>query len=115
MYDILESVSDSPYLVEAEFTLFKTENGGRHHPISKNYRPNHNFDWPKNERMFIGQVELNEGEWMYPGETRILNITFLTSKGLLELLKIGRQWKIQEGSHIIGEANIIYYIVPTKR
>lgn len=110
MYDILEVVSDSPYLVEAELTLYATEDGGKSRPITKNYRPNHNFDWPKKERMFIGQVELNEGEWLHPGETKIVNITFLGAKGLLELLTIDRKWRIQEGSHLVGEATIRYVV-----
>lgn len=110
MYDVLETVSDQPLLVEAEFTLFKTEDGGRHTPFTKNFRPNHNFDWPENNRFFIGQVEMNEGEWMYPGETKILTIAFLDAKGLRELLTEGRRWKIQEGLHVIGEA-VVKYVV----
>jgi len=110
MYDILECVSDDPCLVEAEITLYKPEDGGRSTPFTQNYRPNHNFDYPKNERMFIGQVELNEGEWMHPGETKILNITFFDAKGLRELLTVGRKWHIQEGSHVVGEA-IVKYVV----
>ena len=110
MYDVLETVSSQPLLVEAEFTLYKTENGGRHTPFTKNFRPNHNFDWPENHRFFIGQVEMSEGDWMFPGETRTLTIAFLDAKGLRELLVEGRVWKIQEGSHVIGEA-VVKYVV----
>ena len=110
MYDILEFVGDGPYLVEAEISMYKTEDGGRGTPFTQNYRPNHNFDFPRNERMFIGQVELNEGEWVHPGETKILNITFLDSKGLRELLTVGRKWHIQEGPQVVGEA-IVKYVV----
>ena len=113
MYDVLEFADDGPYLVEAELTLYKPEDGGRATPITQNYRPNHNFDWPKNERMFIGQVELKEGEWMHPGEEKIVNITFLDAKGLRELLTVGRKWRIQEGSHVIGEAVIKYVVFNT--
>ena len=110
MYDVLEFVSDEPLLVEAELTLYKTEEGGRSTPFTQNFRPNHNFDWPENNRFFIGQVEINEGEWMYPGETRILNVTFLDAKGLRELLTIGKVWKIQEGSIVVGEATVKYVV-----
>ena len=110
MYDILETVSNSPILVEAEVTLYKTEDGGKESSITKSYRPNHNFDWPQNKRMFIGQIELKEDEWMNPGETKILNITFMDAKGLREVLAIGRTWKIQEGSHIVGEATVKYIV-----
>ena len=110
MYDVLEVVSDQPLLVEAELTLYKTENGGRHTPFTKNFRPNHNFDWPESNRFFIGQVEMNDGEWMHPGEIRTLNITFMDAKGLRELLVAGRKWKIQEGSLVVGEAEVKYVV-----
>jgi len=113
MYDVLEFADDGPYLVEAEVTLYKTEDGGRSTPFTQYYRPNHNFDWPENSRMFMGQFELQENEWVHPGETKILNVTFIDSIGLRELLTIGRVWKIQEGSNVIGEATIKYVVINT--
>lgn len=110
MYDILDTVSDYPLLVEAEFTLYRTEDGGRSTPFTKNFRPNHNFDWPENGRFFIGQVEMKEDEWMFPGETKTLNITFLDAVGLRELLIEGCIWKIQEGSRVVGEAKVKYVV-----
>ena len=113
MYDELRTVSDSPVLVEAELRLFSKGDGGRHTPITKNYRPNHNFFWPENGRFFIGQVELEDDEWVHPGEKRLVNITFLDAVGLRELLTLGRIWKIQEGSIVVGEAEIKYVVANT--
>ena len=110
MYDVLDTVNDSPCLVEAEVTLYKTEDGGKTNPITRYYRPNHNFDYPEHNRMFIGQVEFEEGEYLHPGETKTLNITFLDAVGLRELLTIGRKWYIQEGSHVVGEAVVKYAV-----
>lgn len=106
MYDVLETVSNTPVLVEAEVTMYKTEDGGKTKPFTEKYRPNHNFDWPEVGRFFIGQIELQPGEWVHPGETRVLNVTFLDAVGLRELLSVGRVWKIHEGSKAVGEATV---------
>ncbi|CAN5824742.1 hypothetical protein BH11VER1_BH11VER1_24260 [soil metagenome] len=48
-----------------------------------------------------------EGEWVYPGETRELSITFLNAPGLSEMLTPGRTWRIQEGPKQIGAGTVI--------
>lgn len=109
-YDVLDTVSDEPLLVEAEISLLATNDGGRKSPITEKYRPNHNFDESNNCVFYIGQIELKKGEWLYPSESRLLLVTFLDSKGLREKLEIGKEWRIQEGSHIVGKG-IVKYIV----
>ncbi len=93
-------------VVEATVTLLATELGGRPSPITKGFRPNHNFGDAENRNMFIGQLELNDGEWLYPGETRDLLISFLESEDLAEKLLIGAQWRLQEGGQLIGSARV---------
>ena len=109
-YDNLEVISDKPILVEATIHLFPTEEGGKHTPITKNYRPNHNFGGDENRNYFIGQVELKENEFMFPGETRDLVITFLNVRGLKKHLTIGNEWRLQEGSHPIGTAKVKFVV-----
>lgn len=101
-YDNLDVIDDEPILVEATIHLIQTEKGGRHSGFMKGFRPNHNFGDPQNIHFFIGQIEMKEGEWMHPGETKDLIVTFLNVQGLKEKLVVGRKWNIQEGSKIIG-------------
>ena len=57
-YDVLETVSDQPLLVEAEILLLPTEEGGRHTPVTAKFKPNHNFGDTENLVFYIGQIEL---------------------------------------------------------
>ena len=109
-YDNLDVISDQPILVETTIHLLPTEEGGRHTPITKNFRPNHNFGNEENRNFFIGQVELKDNEFMFPGETRDLVVTFMNVRGLKELLTIGNEWRIQEGSHLIGTAKVKFVV-----
>jgi translation elongation factor EF-Tu-like GTPase len=101
----LPSASES-IVVEATICLLATELGGRQSPITKGFRPNHNFGDAENKNMFIGQLELNDGDWLYPGETRDLLISFMRSGNLAEKLSIGAKWRLQEGGHLIGTAQV---------
>jgi hypothetical protein len=96
MIDQCEARGDSIF-VEATVSLLATSDGGRPSPITRGFRPNHNFGDPENRSTFIGQIELPEGEWLYPGETRDLLIAFLKSRDLTERLAVGTQWRLQEG------------------
>ncbi len=112
-YDVLETVSDAPLLVEAEISLLPHEKGGRKTPITANYRPNHNFGNSENRVFYIGQLEIAEDEWLHPGESRILVVTFLDAKGLREKLHKGVEWLIQEGSHVVGKGLVKYVVAHT--
>jgi len=56
--------------------------------------------------MFIGKIGLNEGELLFPGQTRDLVVTFLNVEGLAEKLKVGTEWRLQEGIRLVGTARI---------
>jgi elongation factor Tu len=105
--DVLESAGNEPIRVLARISVIRTEDGGRNGPFTKSYRPNHNFGGPDDRVFFIGQVEVPAGEWIYPGETRDLPITFLNVRGLLELLHVGRTWRIQEGGKLVATAQLL--------
>lgn len=81
--------------------------GGRKVPFTARYRPNHNFGDAENRRFFIGQVEVPEDEWVHPGETRELTITFMNVAGLREQLTPGRRWRIQEGWRLVATAELL--------
>lgn len=105
--DNLDIVGDKPIVVRAKIAMVPTESGGRVGPFTKGLRPNHNFGSQDNRFFYIGQIEVPEGDWMYPGETRELPVTFLNARGLLELLTVGRTWRIQEGPKLIGTGTVI--------
>ena len=105
--DNLDIVSDAPIKVRATIALLPQKQGGRHGPFTKGFRPNHNFGGPDGRLFFIGQIEVGEDEWVYPGEARELCVTFLNVRGLRDLLIPGRTGRIQEGSKLVGTGTII--------
>lgn len=110
--DELRPAGDKPIVVLARVHVLSTEEGGRHGPFTAKYRPNHNFGSAENRHFFIGQVEVPEGQWVYPGETRELAITFLNVVGLAKQLTPGRRWRIQEGGHLVATAELLSLLSP---
>lgn len=96
-----------PIKVLARVSVLASEAGGKSRPFTKNYRPNHNFGAPENTQFYIGQVEVPEGAWVYPGETHDLEVTFLRGPGLNELLQVGSVWRIQEGKQLVAKAQVL--------
>jgi elongation factor Tu len=96
-----------PIRVIARVTFLSIEEGGKTRAVTKGYRPNHNFGEPEENKFYIGQIEVPENAWIQPGETHDLGITFLRGPGLSELLKLGRVWRIQEGSKLVARAEIL--------
>jgi translation elongation factor EF-Tu-like GTPase len=98
---------DALLRVLARVRVVSTEEGGKQQPFTARYRPNHNFGSSRNRQFFVGQVEVAEGDWVHPGETRDLVITFLNVVELSELLKVGRVWRMQEGSKLVAMAEVL--------
>lgn len=96
-----------PFNVLARIEVVKTEDGGRDGPFTSQYRPNHNFADPENRSFYIGQINVPEGEWIYPGDTRDLRIEFLGGAGLEDELTLGRKWRIQEGGKLVAIGEIL--------
>lgn len=105
--DNLDIVDDTPIVVRAKITVIPTDQGGRVGPFTKGLRPNHNFGSEDDRFFYIGQIEVPEGEWVYPGDTRELCVTFLNARGLSEMLTLGRTWRIQEGPKLIATGTVI--------
>jgi elongation factor Tu len=105
--DVLEPAGKEPIRVLARISVVPPEQGGRKGPFTTNFRPNHNFGGPDHRIFYIGQVEVPEGTWIHPGETRDLPVTFWNVKGIRELLQVGRNWRIQEGGRLIANAEVL--------
>jgi translation elongation factor EF-Tu-like GTPase len=93
--------------VLARVSMLRTEDGGRTKPFTAPYRPNHNFGSSEGAEFYVGQVEVPPGVQVQPGETRELAIKFLNGPGLPQLLRVGRTWRIQEGSRLVATAEVI--------
>ena len=108
-HDNLDVIGDDPITVTARLSMLPTDQGGRGTPLTGgySYRPNHNFGDEDNRFFYIGSVEIPKGDLVYPGEIRELRVLFLNVQGLLELLEVGRKWRIQEGSNLAGIAEVL--------
>ncbi|NWK98437.1 hypothetical protein DM806_22790 [Sphingobium lactosutens] len=93
--------------VIAEVQLLPTNEGGRTNPIYGSYRPNHNFFGPDDAVMTAGFIELPEGLAMNPGETITVPIALWWWPGLTGQIYVGREWRVQEGPHLVGFGRVI--------
>ena len=105
--DLIDPDSKEIFSVRARLTLLTTEDGGRQSGISSRYRPNHNFGDPDGREMYIGQIEFSDREFIEPGETNEVTVNFIPGRGLSEKLKVGREWRIQEASRLVGNATVL--------
>jgi hypothetical protein len=73
------------------------------------WRPNHNFLQPgdPDPDMAIGQIDVPEGTALHPGESIERVMTFLYGPRLDGLIMPGREWRIQEGPHLVGIGTIL--------
>jgi len=97
----------TPIDVMAEVRFLSTSEGGKTGAVRGIYRPNHNFGLPENRITYIGQIEFAPGDEVAPGEDRRVRIRFLGGGGLRELLSVGREWRIQEGSHLVAHGRVV--------
>ena len=107
--DNLDVVENEPLLVIARVALITTDEGGRHSPIVGGYalRPNHNFGNEVNRNFYIGQIDFEKNDTIYPGDERTVQIRFLNVRGLKELLHVGLKWRIQEGPRLVAIGEVI--------
>ena len=93
--------------VRAKIQLLADELGARTPPIQGSYRPNHNFGAADNKEMTVGFIEFADGEVLRPGEAVETEIVFWPRPGLKEDLTPGRNWRIQEGSRLVGVGTVV--------
>src|SRR5450759_3371802 len=105
-FDNMDFIDCPSMFVEARFSVLPESEGGHLISTEYNYRPNHNFGGPENRHFFIGQVDFEGGD-LHPGESRDVTVTFLPVRGLVDELVPGRCWRIQQGSRLIGTAELL--------
>lgn len=91
--------------VRARIDLLATADGGRATPVRSDYRPNHDL-WA-NGNMHIGRIFFEEGRWLLPGESIEAVVDFFDAPGLAERLAPGSEWRIKEGSRLVGHGAVL--------
>src|SRR5687768_2721084 len=98
---------DASFRVVARVSVLTTEAGGRSAPFTTGYWPNHNFGPPDGLTFYIGRIEVPDGSWVQPGETRDLVVHFPDTLGLSDLLKVGTTWRLQEATKLVARGYIL--------
>lgn len=93
--------------VKAEVRLLPTNEGDKTIPICGSYRPNHNFFDTPNAVMTVGVIKLPKGVKVNPGEAVVAPIAFWWWPGLAGQIHVGREWRIQEGPHLVGFGRVV--------
>ena len=95
--------------IKARIHFLTTEEGGRTTPLlgKSSYRPNHNFFGAKDSNMTIGFINLGEGEKIMPGDTIEKEMNLLVWPELIREIFEGREWRIQEGAHLVGIGTVL--------
>lgn len=94
--------------VISKFTMLPSGISGWTTPISSGLRPNHNFLGSSD--MFFGEITTFEDEAIYPGEEKIVRISFILTPELKEIILVGFKWKIQAGSQHFANGEILELI-----
>jgi translation elongation factor EF-Tu-like GTPase len=76
-------------------------------PVQGSYRPNHNFFGCDNREMATGFINFAEGEFLQPGESVDVEMTFWGWSRLAGEIYPGREWLIQEGPRVVGSGTIL--------
>ncbi|GBG09389.1 hypothetical protein PAT3040_04033 [Paenibacillus agaridevorans] len=87
--------------VEAKITFLKE--GGRRNPASTGYRPNHLVTA---DYLTTGTHHYYDREIVQLGETVLGTISFITPENYPHCLWVGKIITIQEGSKVVGYADI---------
>ena len=90
--------------VRARIDLLATADGGRATPARSDYRPNH--DLGATGSMHIGRI-IFEGRWLSPGKSIEAVVDFFDAPGLTERLEPGSEWRIKEGSRLVGHGAVL--------
>ncbi len=86
-----------------EVSLLPSDRGGREGPILSGYRGAHLI---KDGYLTSGIIQLIEKEALFPGETTIAFVNYLTPEVYPNTLWVGKEMNIQEGGKIAGKATI---------
>ena len=95
--------------VEAIVTFLSTGEGGRAKPTFSGYRPVHGI---LPNYLTSGEHQYIDRTTVFPGESARTHITFITPEAYPHSLWPGKVITVQEGSRIIGQAEIVDVINP---
>ncbi len=105
--DLMDKVPRPPIVARAVLRLLRAEAGGRRSAVRSGYRPNHNFGGPDDREFCIGQIDFEPDDPIALGDSREVLVRFISGPGLQDRLLVGRRWRIQEGSRLVGEATVL--------
>lgn len=95
--------------IEAEIYFLTTEEGGRKTPAYSGYRPQFYYDghdWDAIQDYDVTEV--------YPGQTVIARLTFLSPPFHLEKLYVGKGFLVREGQKTVAKGKITKILDLTK-
>ncbi len=92
--------------IEAEVSLLPSSESGREKGITSGYRPNHNFGSVENTEMRMGQITVENDEWIEPGTTKMTTISFIIPEGYIIDFAPCLTWRIQEGGRLVGNGKV---------
>ena len=114
MIELSEALqNDQLIIVSARITFKSTNDGGRAGPVAPGYRPNHAFEKygvDKQINYHIGEIQFDEREYIYPGETALVTVIFLKLGSIERFLIPGQKWFVYEGARLVAEGEILYLI-----
>ena len=96
--------------IKAKLRLKTTEEGGRINGIKSGYRPNHVFEYLDNgeiKEAFMGDIQYECDEILELGTEFEVLVRFSFNQRIEHFMHKGRKWWIHEGSHQVGQAEII--------
>ena len=84
--------------------LFKGTKDAKDVPVTSGYRPAHQI---QDGVSSTGEHIYYENDVVYPGETAMAYITFLSPESYPHTLWVGKELDIKEASKVIGKATVI--------
>ena len=58
----------------------------------------------------IGEIQFDNREYIYPGETALVTVIFLKLGSIERFLIPGQKWFVYEGARLVAEGEILYLI-----
>ncbi|MES0490480.1 MAG: hypothetical protein ABUK01_10835 [Leptospirales bacterium] len=95
-------IEDPDIIAEIEF--LNTSEGGRSGYVKTGYNPHHKI---KEDYLTSGIHEYIGKEKVFPGETVLVKIKFITPEVYPNSIEIGQLIDIQEGSKLVAKAKVI--------
>jgi len=87
-----------PKDAEAQIAFLSTAEGGRKNPVKTGYRPQFYYDGHNWDAI----QTFPDREWVYPGETVIAYIAFLSPEHHRGKLHPGKEFELREGLQIVA-------------